>query len=80
MGSFFLAIIAVLPYFVSKVTGIASGVAVGGTGIIIIVSASLEIWNSIKSALTVTGYDITRNKIQSNYYTDDTEDKKVEEL
>lgn len=81
MGSFFLAIIAVLPYIVSKLTGIASGIAVGGTGIIIIVSASLEIWNSIKSAMTVTGYDITRNKIQSNYYNDESDNnEKVEEL
>ncbi len=81
LGSFFLAIIAVLPYIISKLTGIPSGIAVGGTGIIIIVSASIEIWNSIKSATTVTGYEITRNKIQASYFNDDIENnKEVEEL
>lgn len=81
IGGFFLAIIATLPYIVSKLTGIPSGIAVGGTGIIIIVSATIEIWNSIKSAATTTGYEKTRNKIQANYFDDDlnTNDK-VEEL
>lgn len=81
LGAFFLAIIATLPYVVSKLTGIPSGIAVGGTGIIIIVSATIEIWNSIKSAATTTGYEKTRNKIQANYYDDDLKaNEKVEEL
>ena len=82
MGSIFLAVIASLPYIVSNITNIPSGIAIGGTGIIIIVSASIEIWNSIKSAATTTGYEITRNKIQANYYeeSDTIKNPKVEEL
>ena len=81
MGSFILAIIAVLPYIVSKVTGIPSGIAVGGTGMIIIVGGTIEIWNSIKSAATTTGYELTGKKIAANYYEQDEEkNKKVEEL
>ncbi|WEK82894.1 MAG: preprotein translocase subunit SecY [Mycoplasma sp.] len=81
IGSFFLATIASLPYILSMVTSIPSGIAVGGTGIIIIVSATIEIWNSIKSAATTTGYEITRNKIQANYIDEDPQkNQKVEEL
>lgn len=79
VGGPFLAIIATLPYFISKVTAIPSGIAIGGTGIIITVSASIEIWNSIQSAATTTGYEITRSKIQASYY-DLVDDKKIEEL
>jgi preprotein translocase subunit SecY len=53
---------------VSMVTGIPSGLALGGTGIIIIVTGTLELWNSIRSASTTTGYNITRNKIESKIY------------
>jgi preprotein translocase subunit SecY len=43
IGAPFLAIIAILPYIVSKITGIPSGLALGGTGLIIIVTATLEL-------------------------------------
>ena len=81
LGGPFLAVIATLPYFVSKLSGIPSGIALGGTGIIIIVSASIEIWNSIKSALTNTGYEQTRKTIQAKYFDDQHKnDNSVEEL
>ena len=81
LGGPFLAVIATLPYFVSKLSGIPSGLALGGTGIIIIVSASIEIWNSIKSALTNTGYEQTRKTIQAKYFDDQHKnDNSVEEL
>ncbi len=82
LGGPFLAIIATLPYLVSKLTTIPSGVALGGTGVIIIVSSTIEIWNSIKSAATNTGYEITKTKIQSSFYasTSDSSNQQVEEL
>lgn len=80
LGGPFLAIIAALPYVISKVTSISSSLALGGTGIIIIVSATIEVWNSIKSAATNTGYEITRTKIQSNFYDSVNKEAKVEEL
>jgi preprotein translocase subunit SecY len=43
LGAPFLAIVAVLPYIVSLLTGIPSGLALGGTGIIIIVTATVEL-------------------------------------
>jgi preprotein translocase subunit SecY len=43
IGAPFLAIVAILPYIVSKITGIPSGLALGGTGLIIIVTATLEL-------------------------------------
>ena len=80
MGGPFLAVIATLPYFISKVSDIPSGLALGGTGIIIIVSASIEIWNSINSAVTNTGYEQTRKNIQTKYFDDSPNDANVEEL
>lgn len=67
LGAPFLAIIAISPYLLSKVTGIPSGLSLGGTGIIIIVSGALELWNSIKSASTTSGYNVTRTKIISTF-------------
>jgi preprotein translocase subunit SecY len=60
-------LIAVLPYFIAITTGIPSGLALGGTGLIILVTSSMELWNSIISAATTTGYNITKKKIASAY-------------
>jgi preprotein translocase subunit SecY len=68
IGAPFLGIVAILPYVISMISGIPSGVALGGTSLIIIVSATIELWNSIKSASTITGYSITRTRIQSKIY------------
>jgi len=80
MGGPFLAVIATLPYFIAKVSDIPSGLALGGTGIIIVVSASIEIWNSINSAVTNTGYEQTRKSIQAKYFDDSGNYESVEEL
>jgi preprotein translocase subunit SecY len=47
------------------VTQIPSGLALGGTGIIIIVTGTMELWNSIKSNSTTSGYNANRAKIES---------------
>jgi preprotein translocase subunit SecY len=62
-----------LPYIISMVTTIPGGLALGGTGLIIIVSGTLELWNSIKSAATTSGYNVTRTKIESKHFMDDIE-------
>jgi preprotein translocase subunit SecY len=56
----------------------------GGTGIIIIVTATVELWNSIKSASTTSGYNVTRTRIESSFYEtpveEKSEDTKVSQL
>jgi preprotein translocase subunit SecY len=82
LGAPFLAVVAVLPYVVSLITGIPSGLALGGTGIIIIVTATVELWNSIKSASTTSGYNVTRTRIESRFYQEpaDEEDPRISQL
>lgn len=80
IGGPFLALVAVLPYVISQVSGIPSGMALGGTGLIIIVSGTIELWNSIKSASTTTGYNITRTRIESKYITEQVTEKEVSQL
>jgi preprotein translocase subunit SecY len=71
IGAPFLALIAAFPYFVSYITKIPSGIALGGTGIIIIVSATLEVWASIKSNALTSGYNIDRQKIEKGIKNND---------
>lgn len=47
-----LTIIAILPYIISMTTPIPNGLALGGTGIIIMITGSLEFWQSLKSSNT----------------------------
>ncbi|GMO14992.1 MAG: preprotein translocase subunit SecY [Mycoplasmoidaceae bacterium] len=68
LGAPFLAIVAALPYVISIVTKIPSGLALGGTGIIIIVTGSLDLWNSIVSNSTASGYSVDRIKIENKVY------------
>lgn len=71
IGSPFLAIIAALPYvaaIVTKVDGVSiipNNSALGGTGIIILVSGTLDMWQSIISTSTASSYTIKRRKIES---------------
>ncbi len=67
IGGPFLAIVTALPYIVSYASGgiIPSVASLGGTGIIIMVSASIDLWDSIASASTTSSYTIRRRKIQS---------------
>lgn len=80
IGGPFLAAVAVLPYVIAQVSGIPSGMALGGTGLIIIVSGTIELWNSIKSAATTTGYNITRSRIESKYVTEQITKEEVSQL
>jgi preprotein translocase subunit SecY len=54
--------------------------ALGGTGLIIIVTATLELWNSILSASTTSGYNVTRTRIESKFYESEVEDNKVAQM
>jgi len=68
IGSPFLAVVAILPYIISKTTGIPSGMAIGGTGIIIVVSGTIELWNSILSAAITSSYTETKTKLETKLY------------
>jgi preprotein translocase subunit SecY len=43
IGAPFLATVAAIPYIIAMTTGIPSGLALGGTGLIIIVSGSIDL-------------------------------------
>jgi preprotein translocase subunit SecY len=43
LGAPFLAIVAALPYVIAMVTKIPSGLALGGTGLIIIVTGTIDL-------------------------------------
>ncbi len=66
IGAPFLSFIAMLPYGLSILTGIPSGMALGGTGIIIMVTGSIEFWNAVKSTGVTVGYNTTKKQIQSS--------------
>lgn len=55
-GGFFLSIIAVFPFLMQSITGIRT-LSIGGTGILIIVSVTLEFVSQIKSNLIMRSYD-----------------------
>lgn len=55
-GALFLAIIALFPFVLQRVTGIKT-LAIGGTGILIIVSVTLEFVRQIKAQLAMRSYD-----------------------
>ncbi|XHK03701.1 preprotein translocase subunit SecY [Spiroplasma endosymbiont of Anurida maritima] len=52
LGSIFLAGIAVLPYVISKLTSLPSALAIGGTGLIIMVSVALETVRQVQGRIT----------------------------
>lgn len=56
VGAIFLGIIAILPAIVSKMTGI-SGLVIGGTGILIVVSVILETFKTVESQLVMRSYE-----------------------
>jgi len=55
-GAFFLSIVAVFPFVLQNATGIRT-LAIGGTGILIIVSVTLEFVSQIRSNLIMRSYD-----------------------
>jgi len=56
LGALFLAIIAVFPFVLQNITGIRT-LAIGGTGILIIVSVTLDFVRQIKAQLAMRSYD-----------------------
>ncbi|WP_338983326.1 preprotein translocase subunit SecY [Spiroplasma endosymbiont of Othius punctulatus] len=50
-GSVFLALIAALPYIIAKLTDLPSNLAIGGTGLIIIISVALQTTQQVKGRL-----------------------------
>ncbi|WDA53667.1 MAG: preprotein translocase subunit SecY [Spiroplasma endosymbiont of Drosophila atripex] len=52
IGSFFLTAVAVTPFLISKFTNLPSSLAVGGTGLIIMVGVALDTTKQIKGRIT----------------------------
>ena len=55
VGAMFLGTIAILPYIIQSFTGLAS-LAIGGTGILIVVSVVLETIRQIESMMVTRNY------------------------
>ncbi|MDE5953023.1 MAG: preprotein translocase subunit SecY, partial [Malacoplasma sp.] len=69
IGVPFLTIIAIIPYLITITTSIPNGIAIGGTGVIIMVTGSLEFWSSLKSSQTNYTYsNLTKGLKKSNEY------------
>ena len=56
VGEIFLGTVAILPAIVSKITNI-SGLVIGGTGILIVVSVILETFKMVEAQLVMKSYD-----------------------
>jgi len=56
IGAFFLAMIAVIPSVIQKVTGITS-LSIGGTSVLIVVSVILELNRKIENVVQMYNYD-----------------------
>lgn len=56
VGAIFLGLIAIMPSILSQMTGVQS-IAVGGTGILIVVSVVLETFKTIEAQLVTRSYD-----------------------
>lgn len=71
IGGPFLALVASLPYIVTIITGYASNgliripsyASLGGTGIVIMVSGTIELWSSIKSTAKTSSYTYQKKEI-----------------
>jgi len=56
IGAFFLALIAVLPAIIQKITGLSS-LTIGGTSVLIVVSVILELHRKIENVVQMYNYD-----------------------
>ena len=56
VGAVFLGVIAIMPAIVSKITNI-SGLVIGGTGILIVVSVILETFKTVEAQLVMKSYE-----------------------
>ncbi len=62
VGSIFIAVLAGLPIIISNVTGLSRDVAIGGTGILIVVGVAIETYKQIESGLISRKYQHRRIK------------------
>ncbi len=58
-GTILLIILAIIPIIVQKVTGLSSGGAIGGTGILIVVGVALETYKQLEGSLATRNYKKT---------------------
>jgi len=56
-GALFLALVAIIPYLLQASTPEFRTIALGGTGILIIVAVAIEVMNQIKSQMATQTYD-----------------------
>lgn len=56
LGAVFLAFVAVLPYIIPRITDVTT-LALGGTGILIVVSVILDTYRQIKAQIIMRNYD-----------------------
>jgi len=52
IGATFLTFVAVLPFLISKIANLPSSLAIGGTGVIIMVGVALDTAKQIKGRIT----------------------------
>lgn len=64
-GSIALSFIAILPYVISKLTSLPSSLAIGGTGLIIMVTVSLQTIRQIKGRLVQQNFAAYKIKKQN---------------
>ncbi|WP_462217923.1 preprotein translocase subunit SecY [Mycoplasmoides genitalium] len=63
IGAPFLTVIAIIPYIVSYFIRLPNSLSLGGTGIIIIVTAVVEFISALRSAATATNYQQLRRNL-----------------
>ena len=56
VGSLFIALLAGMPILISNLTGLSQRVAIGGTGILIVVGVAIETYKQIESGLVSREY------------------------
>ena len=56
LGALFLLVVAMIPYILPLITNLPSSVALGGTGIIIVVGVAMETLSQLKAQLTQKNY------------------------
>lgn len=56
VGSLFIALLAGMPILISNLTGLSQRVAIGGTGILIVVGVAIETYKQIESGLVSRNY------------------------
>lgn len=61
-GTLLLIVLAVIPIIVQKITGLSSGGAIGGTGILIVVGVALETYKQLEGSLATRTYKKTRGR------------------